>query len=790
MYKDKGKNMDYNTLVKQLADKEMPYINEYGYARAGVNGPYFNEDTAVRNSAHWIITYSYLYNRTRNSQYYETARVLSDFLLKGENYGTSGSICARTDARFDHTNGLIGQAWVIEGLIAAANLFEDNQYYKKALSLFSVQHFNPHSNLWEVMDCDGTKDFDLTFNHQLWFAASGAMILEYEKINNIEISGWIDNQIKAFLSAAEKEYFNVKDSGCIVHVVNYKKTPEETEYIRNLQKKRKIRSFKAKPIEVIKKKVADKLAHFSFTEGLEEGYHIFDLYGFALLKKNYGEHPIFKSDKLKRALAYALDTDKLLELRNSCGGSCFNKFAFGYNSPAFEYPFVAHCFRKEINQDLEDELFRFQIESTYENGEFSRNCEDPNTLGARVYEFVRYLQDHEIEFQSKNKKKVCFLTNNIAEMGGRQRVNALIANEFANTEDMDVSIVFTSGYKTAMKQFYKLNSRVRVLWDGKLCSGKKDLPYKFVRYFNKKVLEIKNAAFQQFIYFPMHEVRAYNKFFNDNEFDVIIGVGTRAGGMLSLIKNKSKKVVWLHCTYDTYFRTKDNFQWHQEVLYKKLLSKLDAMVVLTDGDVERYKSNINFNPTRIYNPLTLSCDKKATLDNNELVFVGRLDYDIKGLDYLVDIMMYVKKEIPNVHLTVVGDGTGRSQFEANIKERNLSKFISLVGHTNDVAAFYRKASMALLTSRKEGFGLVATEAMEYGLPVISFRTEGPSEIIIDGENGFLVEKFDTKTFADKVILLCENKELRCAMGKVAQRRAGDFSVKKIIDEWRALLTAL
>lgn len=782
--------MDYNTVVKQVADNELLYICKYGHARAGVNGPYQNKDTAVRNSAHWITTFSYLYKLTGIRQYYDAAKVLSNFLLKKENYGLSGSICARTDERFDHTNGLIGQAWAIEGLIAAADLLDSTQYYEKAVNLFKIQRFNATNDLWEVTDCDGTKDFDLTFNHQLWFAASGAMILEYEARNGLRKSAWIDEQIRSFLSAAEKTYFNVKDSGCIIHVINYQRTPSETEYSINLRKKRKLRSFKAKPIKVIRKKISDRLSDFSFTEGLEEGYHIFDLYGFALLKNSYGEHPLFKTDKLKMALSYALDSDKLLELRNSCGGYIFNKFAFGYNSPAFEYPFVAYTFRHKIDQELEDELFQFQIDHTYANNEFSRNCEDPCTLGARIYELVRYLQNHEMQFKREKKRKVCFLTNNIAEMGGRQRVNTLLANEMAKTGDLEVSIVFTSNYKTAMKRFYALNSRVRVLWDEALCSHKRELPYKSIRYVNKKVYEIKNANFLQFIYFPAHTIQEFNNFFENNRFDILIGVGTRAGAILSLLKDRSKKVVWLHTSYDVYFRKKNYFQWHQEILYKELLSHLDAMVVLTDGDVKRYKSNIACNPIRIYNPLTLFCDNKSTLEKNELIFVGRLDYDIKGLDLLVDIMSSVKNDVPDVHLTIVGDGNGRKQLESTIAEAGLLQNVTLVGQTNDVARYYQEASIALLTSRKEGFGLVVTEAMECGLPVISFKTEGPSEIIFDGENGFLIDKFDVDAFAEKIVWLCRNKELRYIMGKNAQRRADNFSIKVIIDEWRSLFADL
>lgn len=778
--------MDYITIIKQLADKELPYIAKNGFARAGINGPYRNQDTSVRNSAHWILTYRFLYERTGEHKYYDVAKKLSTYLLNRENYGMSGSVICRRDARYDHTNGLIGQAWVIEGLIEAARMFNDFLYYNKAIEIFKVQKFNFNNSLWEVIDCNGDKDFDLTFNHQLWFAASGAMILEYEKDNGLNESTLINKQIVSFLSAAEEKYFNVKEDGCIVHVVNYKKNTVESEYSKKLQKARKLASLKENPVNVFKKKITDKLSKFSFVEGLEEGYHIFDLYGFALLKKMYGDHSIFKSDKLEKALYYALDTDILLKLRNSCGGSSFNKFAFGYNSPAFEYPFVAHVFRGKINQSLEDKLFQFQINATYENNGFSVNCEDSNTLEARIYELVRYIRINELHFQKKEKQKVCFLTNNIAEIGGRQRVNTLLANEISKTDDIDVSIVFTSPYKTAMKHYYELDNSVRVLWDEGLCPTKKNLPYKVVRYINKKIYQFKNISFLRYIYFPSYEVRNYNRFFNNNKFDIVVGVGTRAGAMLTLLNDKSKKIAWLHSSYDVYFLKKNYFQWHQENLYKKMLSNIDTMVVLTDGDIERYKRNIECNPVRIYNPLTIVCNEKTKFKNNELVFVGRLEYDIKGLDFLARIFSIVKKEITEAHLTIVGDGSGRKQLENDFEKLNLRQSINFIGQTNNVGEYYQQGSVVLLTSRKEGFGLVTTEAMEYGLPVVSFKTEGSIEIINDGQNGFLIDNYDIEAFAEKVILLCKDEELRYTMSRKAKERARDFSIDKIIDEWISL----
>lgn len=783
--------MECLEFIKTVADDNLDYILANGHARPGCNGPYHNRDTPVRNSAHWLITYKYLYETTRDQTYYEAVRRLADYLLDEEHYGTGGSVRCRTDVRFDHTNGLIGQAWVMEGLISAACFFNGEIYYERAADIFRAQAFHPVRHLWEIRDWDGTKDFDLTFNHQLWFAAAGAMILEYEREHNLEPSADIDRQIRLFLDAALSRYFRVHEDGLIVHVVDCQMTAEEKKYIRDLNEKRKRRSIRQDLSGVIRKKLHDKAERFSFTEGLEKGYHIFDLYGFALLKQQYGWHGIFRSENFRRAVEYGLNTDALMELRNSCGGKSFNKFAFSYNSPAFEYPFVSRVFSGSVDQELEEELLSFQLEQTFDGRAFSRNGTDGETMGARLYELVRYLcMEPGYEVELRKKRKVCFVTNNIAEIGGRQRVNTVLANEMAESADMEVAVLFTDSWESAQKPAYELSSKVRVLWSREICRGNRDLPYKGIRYINKKIWRINNLKTLQFAYFPPAEVAAYNRFFHENKFDILIGVGTRPGGMLALVEDKSRKIAWLHNSYDTYFRRKNYFQWNQEELYKKLLSRLDTMVVLTDGERTRYQEEMKAPAVRIYNPLTCFCADKSGLDGKRLIFVGRLKYDLKGLDLLVQILAAVRAKIPDILLTVVGDGDGRERFEREIEQAGLKGNVKMVGNTRDVMQYYTSASAAVLSSRQEGFGLVVTEAMECGLPVISFKTEGPSEIIQDGVNGFLVDNYDVSSFAEKIITLWEKPELRKKMGENAARRAEDFSCKSILGQWKTLFDRL
>jgi glycosyltransferase involved in cell wall biosynthesis len=94
--------------------------------------------------------------------------------------------------------------------------------------------------------------------------------------------------------------------------------------------------------------------------------------------------------------------------------------------------------------------------------------------------------------------------------------------------------------------------------------------------------------------------------------------------------------------------------------------------------------------------------------------------------------------------------------------------------------------MLLLTSVYEPFGLVLPEAMSCGLPVVSFDCPfGPSDIITDGEDGFLIANRSVSDFADKVCLLIEQPDRRRAMGKAGIASAQRYHASRIMPQWQA-----
>ena len=212
------------------------------------------------------------------------------------------------------------------------------------------------------------------------------------------------------------------------------------------------------------------------------------------------------------------------------------------------------------------------------------------------------------------------------------------------------------------------------------------------------------------------------------------------------------------------------------------------MVVLTE-DAEAEWPELS-NITMIPDPLSISPKRHSLLKNKRIITIGRYSYE-KGYDLLLKIWSKVEKRSRDWQLDIfaMGDPTPYVKLmdDLSIDQKRCRLHSSVV----DVGAEYLRSSILAQPSRTEGFGLVIIEAMACGLPVVSFDCEnGPHSIITEGEDGFLVPPFDLDLFADRLVQLMNDHELRLSMGMAGQKKSQYFQIESVGQKWKQLFDEL
>lgn len=152
--------------------------------------------------------------------------------------------------------------------------------------------------------------------------------------------------------------------------------------------------------------------------------------------------------------------------------------------------------------------------------------------------------------------------------------------------------------------------------------------------------------------------------------------------------------------------------------------------------------------------------------------VSRLRHE-KGIDLLIRSFALVLKKYPVIHLLIVGTGPDEVKLKEMVLDLKLEQNTTFFGEANWETAMQQMASMdvVVVPSRFEGFGLTAAEAMAMGKPVVASEVFGLSEVVTDGQTGFLFPSEDTETLATCLVRLCTDPDLRLTMGTNGKAKA-------------------
>lgn len=221
----------------------------------------------------------------------------------------------------------------------------------------------------------------------------------------------------------------------------------------------------------------------------------------------------------------------------------------------------------------------------------------------------------------------------------------------------------------------------------------------------------------------------------------------------------------------------------------RMVKHADIVVALTEGDAADWRK-INPKACVIPNIVHLnSCGRYSDCQSKIAIFIGRFSRQ-KDINSLLQVWSIVHSKHPDwlLHLFC---GYGEEKDNLMHKIEQLKIGVVIHDATPDIFSKYQESSILLLTSRYEPFGLVLPEAMSCGLPVVAFDCPyGPSDIITDGVDGFLVKGRDVHVFAQKVSALIESQQMRVQMGREGIHSARRYEAERILPMWVTLFRQL
>ncbi len=237
--------------------------------------------------------------------------------------------------------------------------------------------------------------------------------------------------------------------------------------------------------------------------------------------------------------------------------------------------------------------------------------------------------------------------------------------------------------------------------------------------------------------------------------DVVICFGSNTIYLVKKArKNLKYKIIGSERTNPYFYQ---NGFWNKNK--KKFADYCDGFLFQTEGAKGYYSQRIQDKSITLGNAIVKEYFEKfdiAFADRKNICAVGRFDKD-KCFDEMIKAFAIAAEKYPNLILDIYGDGVERQSLEKLIVDSKLNEKVILHGKTSNIQEKYAEHKYFLMASRCEGFPNVLLEAMACGCACISTDCDfGPSDLIIDGQNGFLVETHDIEALSEKLVHLIEN----------------------------------
>ena len=337
-----------------------------------------------------------------------------------------------------------------------------------------------------------------------------------------------------------------------------------------------------------------------------------------------------------------------------------------------------------------------------------------------------------------NDKKIAILALHLG-YGGVE--NAVVSKASMLQKKYNVEIV--SLYKQKYNIPYKINDDVKVTYLMNEVSNREE----FVKSLkSKKWLKVIKEGFKSIRILALKNYLIANYIINS---DAKIIISTRYEFSRLLNKYGRDNTIKIHeqHVYDiskNYIKKLDN------------LSNIDYIMPVSNNLQNNYNKLLKNKEKLKYIPLSLNYypNNKETskLNTRNIIAIGRLE-EVKGYSDLIDVMKIVTQKDKRIKLNIFGDGSNKKLLEDKIISNKLVNNIILHGFKSPeyIKKYLQSSSLYAMTSYSESFGLVASEALSYGIPCITFSSAKGVLDIVNSNTGIIVEKRNINKYAEEIL---------------------------------------
>lgn len=231
-----------------------------------------------------------------------------------------------------------------------------------------------------------------------------------------------------------------------------------------------------------------------------------------------------------------------------------------------------------------------------------------------------------------------------------------------------------------------------------------------------------------------------------------------------------------------------SFRWgrHFEIARNLLYRKAFGILAQTQMSKEYFKGNLFRKTQVIYNPITMSLNDVGsalnTKKSNTIVTAGRL-VSQKRHDLLIKSFSKFKTTHPDYQLIIYGEGTEKEKLISLTKKLGLFKDVSFPGNAKDLWEKIKSAKMFVMSSDFEGMSNSMIESMCLGIPTISTRVSGATDLIQNNHNGILIDTGDDEALYQSLCKVADNEGFASKLGQNGTKLYNKLSVDVISKEW-------